>query len=142
MKHKKTFLGVGWSFPPSFDKRQGSVVLVSEEQDIRESIFILLSTKPGERLMSPDYGCDLSPFTFEALDLTIINQIKTKIEKAILYFEPRINVDEIKIAEDPEREGQLNIHIDYIVRKTNNRSNMVFPYYIIEGTDVKYKPKV
>lgn len=139
--HKKSFLGIGWKFPPSFDKKMGSVVLVSEEQDIRESILILLSTRPGERLMSPDYGCALSQFTFENMDFTLINEMKNRIEKAILYFEPRINVSEIHIDQDKDIDGLLNINIDYIVRKTNNRSNMVFPYYLIEGTDVKYQPK-
>lgn len=139
--HKKTFLGIGWKFPPSFDKKMGSVVLVSEEQDIRESILILLSTRPGERLMSPEYGCALSQFTFENMDFTLINEMKSRIEKAILYFEPRVNVAEIQIDQDENIDGLLNISIDYIVRKTNNRSNMVFPYYLIEGTDVKYKPK-
>lgn len=141
MDHKKTFLGIGWKFPPTFDKKMGSVVLVSEEQDIRESLLILLSTRPGERLMAPDYGCALSEFAFENMDFTLINQIKSKIEQAILYFEPRITVDNIEIEQDKSADGLLNINIEYIIRKTNNRSNMVFPYYIIEGTDVRYRPK-
>ena len=142
MKHKKTFLGIGWKFPPSFDKRTGSVVLVSEEEDIRESLLILLSTKPGERVMLPDYGCDLTFSVFESIDSTLINEIKRKIEFSVLYYEPRIILDDIKIEPDTENEGLLMIELIYTVRKTNKRSNMVYPYYIIEGTDVRFKPQV
>ncbi|TRX58266.1 GPW/gp25 family protein [Fulvivirga sp. M361] len=142
MKHKKTFLGIGWKFPPSFDKRTGSVVLVSEEEDIRESLLILLSTKPGERVMLPDYGCDLTFSVFESIDSTLINEIKRKIEFSVLYYEPRIILDDIKIEPDTENDGLLMIELIYIIRKTNKRSNMVYPYYIIEGTDVRFKPQV
>jgi len=140
MKHKKTFLGVGWKFPPSFDKKSGSVVLVSEEEDIRESLLILLNTKPGERVMLPDYGCDLTFSAFEPVDSTLINQIKRKIEFSVLYFEPRIILNEINIDTSGENDGVLLIELIYTIRKTNKRSNMVYPYYIIEGTDVRFKP--
>ena len=142
MKHKKTFLGIGWKFPPTFDKKTGSVVLVSEEEDIRESLLILLSTKPGERVMLPDYGCDLTSSVFEPIDSTLINQIKRKIEFAVLYYEPRIILEDIEIEPGTENDGLLMIELIYTVRKTNKRSNMVYPYYIIEGTDVRYKPQV
>ncbi len=140
MKHKKTFLGIGWKFPPTFDKRTGSVVLVSEEQDIRESLLILLSTKPGERVMLPDYGCDLTSSVFEPIDSTLINEIRRKIEFSVLYYEPRIILDDIIIDTDGENDGLLMIELIYTVRKTNKRTNMVYPYYIIEGTEIDLKP--
>ncbi|HEY8401704.1 MAG TPA: GPW/gp25 family protein [Cytophagaceae bacterium] len=140
MKHKKTFLGIGWKFPPTFDRSSGSIMLVSEEEDIKESLYILLSTKPGERIMLPEYGCNLHKMMFETIDSALISQIKGMIEYSILYFEPRITVNDISITKDRENDGLLLINIDYTIRKTNNRSNMVYPYYVIEGTEARFRP--
>ncbi|MBO9700580.1 MAG: GPW/gp25 family protein [Sporocytophaga sp.] len=139
MKHKKTFLGVGWKFPPTFDKTSGSVMLVSEEEDIRESLFILLSTKPGERTMLPEYGCDLNKMIFESIDSSLITEMKGMIENAILYFEPRIILNEIDISQDKTNDGLLLIDVQYTIRKTNKRSNMVYPYYILEGNEARFR---
>lgn len=139
MKHRKTFLGIGWKFPPTFDKNTKSVEMVSEEADIRESLHILLSTRPGERIMLPEYGCDTQALVFEAIDATNISVMKRMIERAILYFEPRITLNEIRISFVEETEGLLNIDLDYTIRKTNTRSNMVYPFYVLEGTDVRYQ---
>ncbi|UXX77736.1 GPW/gp25 family protein [Reichenbachiella carrageenanivorans] len=141
MKHKKSFLGVGWKFPPSFDRKLGSVMLVSEEDDIRESLFILLSTKPGERIMTPEFGCNLHFVVFENIDASLMTEIRNVIEQAVLYFEPRITLEKINIVQDPADMSNLNIELIYTVRKTNTRSNMVYPFYIIEGTNVQHKPK-
>lgn len=140
MKHKRTFLGIGWKFPPTFDRGTGSVMLVSEEEDIKESLFILLSTKPGERIMLPEYGCDLHKMLFESMDSSLITQIKSMIEHSILYFEPRIILNDIDIRPDKNTDGLLLIDVHYTIRKTNKRSNMVYPYYIIEGTEARYRP--
>ncbi len=139
MKHKKTFLGVGWKFPPTFDKTSGSIMLVSEEEDIRESLFILLSTKPGERTMLPEYGCDLNKMIFESIDSSLITEMKGMIENAILYFEPRIILNEVDISQDKTNDGLLLIDVQYTVRKTNKRSNMVYPYYILEGNEARFR---
>ncbi|NMM48470.1 GPW/gp25 family protein [Marinigracilibium pacificum] len=142
MKNKKTFLGVGWKFPPSFEKRSGSVVLVSEDNDIRESLRILLSTRPGERIMNADYGCDLKFAAFEALNNSLIETIRMRVEMAVLYHEPRITLDKVEVIPDKQNDGLVNINLIYTVRKTNVRTNMVYPYYIIEGTDLKSKDKI
>lgn len=139
MKHKKTFLGIGWKFPPTFDKTSGSIMLVSEEEDIRESLFILLSTKPGERTMLPEYGCDLNKMIFESIDSSLITEMKGMIENAILYFEPRIILNEIVISQDKTNDGLLLIDVQYTIRKTNKRSNMVYPYYILEGNEARFR---
>lgn len=141
MKHKKTFLGVGWKFPPTFDKKAGSVILVSEEEDIRESLRILLSTKKGERVMLPEYGCDMNHMVFESIDNNLISEMKRIITQAILYFEPRIILEDIVIDTGRHLDGVLEINLIYIVRKVNKRSNMVYPFYILEGTDVRYEAK-
>ncbi|MEO1652938.1 MAG: GPW/gp25 family protein [Bacteroidota bacterium] len=130
---------MGWKFPPTFDKHTKSVEMVSEEADIQESLHILLSTRPGERIMLPEYGCDTYALVFEAIDATNISVMKRMIERAILYFEPRITLNEVKISFVEETEGLLNIDLDYTIRKTNTRSNMVYPFYVLEGTDVRYQ---
>jgi len=141
MKHKKTFLGIGWKFPPTFNKKAGSVVLVSEEEDIKESLTILLSTKKGERVMLPEYGCDLHHMVFESIDNNLISEMSGIIENAILYFEPRIILHQVDIQTVRQFDGILDINIDYTIRKVNKRSNMVYPFYIIEGSDVRYAPQ-
>lgn len=136
MKHNRTFLGVGWKFPPEFNKEYKTVTLVSEEQDIKESLFILFSTRPGERMMQPDYGCDLTIINFEPINVTLITRVNEIIRRAILHYEPRIIVQKIDINTTGVLDGIVKISIDYTIITTNKRSNIVFPYYIIEGTDV------
>lgn len=140
MNHKRTFLGIGWKFPPEFDRKSKSVTLVSEEQDIRESLFILLSTAPGERVMQPEYGCDLSILNFESIHEGLINQAKEIIHSAVLHFEPRVFLDEVSVSSKNLYEGILEISLDYRIRKTNKRNNIVYPYYLLEGTDVSNMP--
>lgn len=140
MKHNKTFLGVGWKFPPEFDKNNKSITLVSEEADIKESLYILFSTRPGERMMQPEFGCDLSFLIFEPINAGLIGVIEDKIQHAILHFEPRITLENVEINSDRVLDGVLEILIEYRIIKTNTRNNIVFPYYIIEGTDVTDMP--
>jgi hypothetical protein len=137
MEHKKTYLGIGWKFPPVFNRNLGSVEMISEENDINESLFILLSTRPGERTMMPTYGCDLSFLLFENMDATLINRMKNNISQAILKFEPRITLEDIAIDTSRVYDGVLQAVIIYTVNQTNSRSNFVFPYYLIEGTNLK-----
>ena len=115
--------------------------MVSGEQDIQESLRILLSTKPGERTMLPDYGCDMHFLIFETIDSTLITQMKKKIETAVLYFEPRITIDEIDINTEQSLDGLLWVNLSYTINNTNTRSNMVYPFYFIEGTEARYAPQ-
>jgi phage baseplate assembly protein W len=140
MKHKKTFLGIGWKFPPEFDRKTKSVTLVSEEQDIRESLFILMSTRPGERVLQPEYGCDLSVLNFENINEGLINRASEIIHDAVLHFEPRITLDDVKVSTKNMYDGILEISLEYSIRKTNKRNNIVYPYYLLEGTDVMNMP--
>lgn len=136
MEKFTSFLGTGWSFPPKFDKKTESVLMVSEEDDIRESLMILLSTRPGERVMNPLYGCNLNDLLFETLNLTLKTYVADLVESAILYFEPRIDLQKVEINESNELEGELLIELDYVVRSTNTRRNLVYPFYRGEGTDI------
>ena len=130
------FLGKGWSFPPSFNAALKSVEMTEKEEDINRSLQILLTTRTGERIMQPKYGCNMDEMVFEPLSTQVKTIIKDKIKTAILYLEPRIDVTSITINTTNELEGEILIEIEYVVRATNNRFNFVFPYYINEGTEL------
>lgn len=136
MENKTSFLGTGWSFPPEFDKDRKSVLMTSDEEDINRSLEILLSTRLGERIMVPNYGCNLDELLFEPLNLTLKTYVIELIRTAILYHEPRIDVSNIDISESSELKGEFLISIEYLVRATNARANLVFPFYKVEGTDI------
>lgn len=128
-----SFLGQGWSFPPTFNGNTGSVKMVSEEEDVLQSLQIILSTIPGERIMHPDFGCELSQFMFEEISQNLMTRIRGTIEDAILFYETRIDLESVEIY-DTDEEGLLLISIDYKIRTTNSRFNFVYPFYINETT--------
>jgi uncharacterized protein len=132
------FLGRGWSFPPSFDTVLQTVEMTVQNDDIRRSLHILLTTTLGERVMQPRYGCNMEELLFESLDTTTKTVIKDRIKTAILYFEPRIEVERIFLNTTSELAGELLIEIEYLVRATNSRFNFVFPYYRNEGTEINF----
>jgi len=137
MQVHKTFLGTGWAFPPAFIKNGQSdngAAMVSEVADIEQSLTILLSTRPGERLMRPDYGCALDDMLFEPASVSLNTYIKDLIRKAILYYEPRVELRSVTINTEGEMEGQVLIELDVVVRTTNNRFNYVYDYYKREAT--------
>jgi len=136
MEEELDFLGKGWSFPPTFDKDSEMVEMRSGAIDIKESLWILLSTRLGERVMQPKYGCQLDELQFENLNRTTITYISELIRTAILYHEPRIEVEKIEIKEEELIAGKVLIKLSYLVRSTNSRMNMVYPYYINEGTSI------
>jgi phage baseplate assembly protein W len=133
MNEQNSFLGRGWSFPTSFNNVSGQIAMLEGAEDIESSLQILLSTALGERILQPKYGCNLSDMVFENLDTTLKTEMRNRIEVAILYFEPRIDIEKIELVQS-ELEGVIIISIDYIVRATNTRSNLVFPFYQTEGS--------
>lgn len=133
----RSYLGRGWSFPPSFDAKSGEPRMVSEEQDIEQSLRILLGTRPGERDMRQDYGCNLDIMLFEPLTTTLITVVKDKVRTSILYHEPRIELKDIQINTTEINKGQVLIEIDYLIRGTNSRFNLVYPFYLREGSNVE-----
>ncbi len=133
MDKERSFLGRGWSFPPEFNKEAGTVTMLEDEEDIVSSLHILLSTRLGERVMLPGYGCNLDDLLFNSLDLTVKTYVTDLVKTAILYHEPRIDARRITIEPADELQGVLLIHIEYEVRATNSRMNMVYPYYKVEA---------
>ncbi|WP_409150094.1 GPW/gp25 family protein [Sphingobacterium sp. BS-2] len=131
-----SFLGTGWSFPPEFNKVSNSVELVSGIEDIDQSLNILLSTALGERVMQPKYGCDLTDYVFESLNSSVIGYLKDRVTNAILFYEPRIRVEQIEITSSDSMdliEGRFTISIQYFVPGTNSRFNYVYDYYLNEA---------
>ncbi|WP_373522608.1 GPW/gp25 family protein [Aquiflexum sp.] len=135
-KSEKSFLGKGWAFPPAFDIQTKLVRMVSENEDIQQSIRIMLGTIPGERIMNPKFGCGIIKHVFETTDATSITILKDMIYDALLFYEPRIKSEKINILTDRIEEGILMVHISYIIIITNTRSNMVYPFYATEGTNL------
>jgi len=136
METNKSFLGTGWGFPPEFNKGTRAVKMLTDEADIKSSLEILLSTRLGERIMVPGYGCNLDELMFKPLDLTLKTFVVDFIKTAILYHEPRIDVNTINIDPTNELEGVLLINLDYTIRTTNSRKNMVYPFYKAEGNEL------
>ena len=137
MDNKKSFLGRGWGFPPTFYKYEGmGIEMVENEQDIKQSLEILLSTGLGERAMLPEYGCDLQAYLFESISNSKIHFLEELIRTAIVYHEPRIALNDIIIDHSDYRDGVIRIKLDYTIEMTNTRFNLVFPYYKVEGTDI------
>jgi uncharacterized protein len=128
------YLGTGWSFPPTFDRSSRRVELVSAADDIWQSLYILLGTSLGERVLQPTYGCNLQDLLFETLSPTIASNIKEIIRAAILYHEPRIKLDRLDLSLSNQLEGVVNIAIDYTILSTNSRFSFVYPFYVQEGT--------
>jgi hypothetical protein len=133
---KKSFLGTGWSFPPAFNKATKDVVMLSDEADIESSLYILLTTRLGERTMLPGYGCNLDELVFETLTSTFKSFIRDLIQTAILYHEPRIKLNKVDIDTTRDNEGVILIVLDYTVRGKNTRFNYVYPFYKNEGSDI------
>jgi hypothetical protein len=134
----QSFLGTGWSFPPTFDHITGTVLMVSDEEDIQQSLQIILGTRPGERVMYPEFGCNLDIMLFEPLTTTLITEVRDIIETAITYYEPRIELIQVDIDTNNAFEGLVLIELDYLIRAYNSRYNLVYPYYLEEGADVNF----
>ena len=130
------FLGRGWSFPPTFDQAIPGVEMLEQEVDVASSLHILLTTAQGERIMVPEYGCNLDELLFESLDTRTKTLMADKIEAAIVYFEPRIELESVRLDDSGELEGVVLIEVIYRIISTNTRYNFVFPYYKQEGTDL------
>lgn len=154
MATDKSFLGTGWSFPPTFRREFYGVEMVSDEENVHKSIHIILSTRStsqvtipaqdgvpqvrtisGERVMQPTFGCNLQPYMFEPMNTPNIAMIEKIIREALAYNEPRIIVQDI-ISTPVEADGVLLIDIQYTIITTNTRYNYVFPFYMKEATNL------
>jgi phage baseplate assembly protein W len=126
------FLGLGWNFPVKTTTDAGGQVMMapSAEEGIRQSIWLILSTAPGERVMRPDFGCGISDLVFGVNNAGTASAVAGAVREALSRWEPRIDVLDVYAAPDPARPNVLLIEIDYQVRSTNSRFNLVYPFYL------------
>ncbi len=130
---EKAFLGVGWAFPPQLEVT-GAPALVPYEEDIRQSIMIIMGTEPGERIMRPDFGAGLNRFVFEPANTTTMALVQTRVHDALVDWEPRIEVLDVKVTTDANEKNLLLVETSYRVRATNTLHNLVYPFYLQEAT--------
>lgn len=139
-EHKETvFLGSGWAFPVSFSVDNHQLSLSANETNINESINVILNTRKGERTLEANFGSGLQQYMFRKIDNTLKGEIIETIKFALLRYEPRILVQDVKVASTDVLNGKLEILISYIYSKTNTRHNYVFPFYLKEGTNLDRK---
>lgn len=131
----KQFLGRGFKFPIEVDEVTGRMAMTAYEDDIAEAIKIIIFTSKGERIMRPDYGCSIDRYLFEGNDDTTLRLIEKEIERALMLWEPRVNEVEVTVEREARAEHRLLIHVQYMVRTTNNLFNQVYPYYLYEGSN-------
>jgi phage baseplate assembly protein W len=129
---EKAFLGTGWAFPLRVDPR-GEIAMASHEEDVRQAIKIIIGTALGERVMRPDFGSGLQRLVFEPVSTTTVSLVKHQVEQALIEWEPRIDLEEVRVTTDPATRNLLLIEVDYRVRATNTFYNLVYPFYLIEG---------
>lgn len=126
------FIGRGWAFPIRTDAN-GGIALVSSEREIQEAIRVIVSTSPGERPMRPEFGCRIHEYVFSPADSSTANAIGAEVRDALQRWEPRIDVEDVLVSFDPADPTTLYIDIRYAIRATNDRRNLVFPFYVIPG---------
>ena len=131
----REFLGKGWSFPVQVDEVTGTIRSVSSEEDIRQAVRLILQTNKGERVMNPEFGCNLRQYMFGQIDYTTCTQMEQEVRDALIRWEPRITDVEVQVELSDENAAQLLVKVSYVVRSTNNYFNMVYPYYINEGLE-------
>lgn len=130
---RRAFLGVGWAFPVRLDLRNHTARAAYEE-DVYQSVKIILDTNPGERVMRPEFGAGLKAFMFEPVSQATITQLRNRVFNALVDFEPRIIVERVIGTYDRSEPGRVNLEIFYRVRATNTQFNLVYPFYLQEGT--------
>ena len=133
MANDQSFLGRGWAFPPSFSSGGADVEMVAGVDDVEQSLQILLATGPGQRVMQELFGCDLEGVLFDPLDQAFINTVTGLVSNSILDYEPRVDLNGLTVSESEDQDGLLLISIDYTIRSTNSRYNMVYPFYLKEA---------
>lgn len=129
---QREFLGVGWKFPLQITPG-GKIAQARHEQRIEESIFLILSTAKGERVMRPDFGCGIHDLVFAPNDATTLAVVTQMVRDALIAYEPRVDVLDIGVENAPEQPNLLLIRVNYRIRANNALGNLVYPFFITEG---------
>mgnify|MGYP003948485951 CR=1 FL=1 len=126
------FIGRGWAFPLRTDAN-GGIALVSREREVAEAIRVIVSTVPGERPMRPEFGCRIHDFVFSSADSATAAAISSEVTRALTMWEHRIDVDSVNVLLNDDDPTIFYIDINYHMKRTNDRYNLVFPFYVIPG---------
>lgn len=129
----REILGTGWTFPVRIDGR-GGFSMSSQEQDIAEAVWIVLATSRGERMMRPDFGCGIGDYVFAPNNATTRGAIAHQVQQALMRWEPRIDLADVRVEDDPAQPNLLLIHVDYRIRANNAFHNLVYPFFLDEGS--------
>ena len=132
---KSKIIGSGFSFPMQVDAL-GSVEMSSDDENIRQSMMLILGTAPGERMKRPTFGCAIHDILFEPNPSVTAAKIEYEVKRALLEFEPRVDDIEVDAMPDPMEESRMNVTISYTIRKTNTKSNLVYPFYLRKEGEV------
>lgn len=132
---ERGFLGRGLKFPLQVDPKTGKIAMSEYEEDIRESVGIILRTGQGERVMRPEFGANTLDYVFAPAPGSMANTIAYQLKEVLLEQEPRIRDVEIQTQGADRQTGSLVISVSYTVRSTNNRYNHVYPFYVTEGSE-------
>jgi phage baseplate assembly protein W len=130
---QKTWLGRGWAFPVVIDPRSGDIATAQYEADVRQSIQIILGTARGERVMRPDFGCGIHDLVYDAMDTALVTRIETGVREALSRYEARVEVLNVSVDTAGFIRGELVVQLEYRVRMTNQRHNLVYPFHFREG---------
>lgn len=128
------FIGRGWAFPLDVDAI-GGIALVGGGQAVERSIRLILGTAPGERPMRPEFGCRIHEYLFAPANGSTANDIGREVRSALQRWEPRITVEDVVVSFDARSTALLYIDVRYVIKATNDRRNLVFPFYTIPGGD-------
>lgn len=131
MATDKEFLGRGWAYPLQLDPR-GQMALVQGERDIEQSIQIILETSPGERVMRPTFGCRAKELLFGPRNGASRELLKQYVSEALEFWEPRIQLREVEVRDDPSNDGAWVVEIDYTIKATHDERSLVYPFYILD----------
>lgn len=130
----RSFQGAGWAFPNRTSYR-GGIALVSNDEAIQRSIFLVLSTAKGERRMRPHFGCGIHDLVFSPSDATTVGLIRSHVSEALGWWEPRITVQDVEVEPDDEEPERLMVTVRYIIRATKDERALVYPFYLIPGEE-------
>ena len=127
-------LGTGWAFPPRIDAR-GRIALARQERDVEEAIRIILLTPRGQRVMRPEFGCQIHDLAFSPNNATLVGLASYYVEEALAMWEPRIQVEDVTARVDPDSPERLLVDVTYQIKSTADRRSLVFPFYRIPGEE-------
>lgn len=130
---QKAFLGVGWAYPVSVDPATGLTAIASYEDDVRQSLWIILTTARGERVMRPDFGCGIYDLAFAVIDTATLTRVESEVRTSIQKYEARVELIDVIVDPSQAADGLLSIEVEYRVRRTNQVDNLVYPFYFAEG---------